>query len=61
MMGIARIAPLENHFDAAEHLSGAPGIDDFAAGNLHLDTEVAFNACDWINYNSLGHMISFPS
>jgi hypothetical protein len=60
-MGIPWIPPLKNHFNAAKHLPGAPGIDDFASCDFHLDPEVAFNSCDWINYNSLGHMLSSPS
>ena len=60
-MRIARVPPLKNHFDTAKHLPGAPGIDDFASRDFHLDAKVAFDSSDWINYNSLAHMISFPS
>jgi len=61
MMCIARIPPLKNHFNAAEHLPGAPGIDNFTSGDFHLDAKVAFDSGDRINYNSLAHMFSFPS
>jgi hypothetical protein len=58
---IAGIASLENHFDTAEHLPGAPGIHDFATGYFHLDPEVAFNSGNRINNDSLAHIFSFPS
>ncbi len=61
MVGIARIPPLKNRFNTTEHLPGAPGIDNLPSRNFHLDTEVAFDSGDWINYNSLAHMFSFPS
>jgi hypothetical protein len=61
MVRIARITPLKNHFNAAKHLPGTPGIDDFAACDFHLDPQVAFNAGNWINDYSLAHMVSFPS
>jgi hypothetical protein len=60
-MRIARVASLKNHFDATEHLPGAPGIDDFASGDFHLDPEVAFDSRNWINNDSLAHIFSFPS
>jgi hypothetical protein len=58
MLGIARIAALKNDLDAPEHLTGAPGVNDFAAGHFHLDPHVAFNSGYWINDDSLSHMIS---
>jgi hypothetical protein len=58
MLGIPRIAPLKNELDAPEHRSGAPGISHFAPGHLNLDLEVALDSGDWINRDSLSHMIS---
>jgi hypothetical protein len=58
MLGIPGIAPLQNNFDAPEHLSGAPGVDDFASGHLDFDLEVTLDAGYRINYNSLSHMVS---
>jgi hypothetical protein len=58
MVGIARIATLENQLDPSEHLSGTPGIDDLAIGNFHLDAKVALNPGNRINYDSLRHKIS---
>jgi hypothetical protein len=60
-VGIAGVTPLKNHFNAAKHLPGAPGIDNFAARDFHLDAQVAFDARNGINYNSLAHIDSFPS
>jgi hypothetical protein len=61
MMCIPRIASLQDHLNPAKHLPGAPGIDDFASFNFHLDTKMPFDSGDWINYNPLAHMISFPA
>jgi hypothetical protein len=61
MMGIPWVTSLKYHFYAAEHLPGTPGIDNLAARDFHLDTKVPFDSGDWINYNSLAHMFSFPS
>ncbi len=61
MMRITRITPLKNHLNTTEHLPGAPGINDFAACNFYLDAKMPFDSSDWINYNSLAHMVSFPS
>jgi hypothetical protein len=58
MLGIPRITPLQNKFNAAEHLPGAPGVNDFPTGHFDLDPHVAFDACDRINHDSLSHMIS---
>jgi hypothetical protein len=58
MVRIPRIAALKDHFNAAEHLSRTPGIDDFTAGDLNLDAEVAFDSCYWINDISFSHILS---
>jgi hypothetical protein len=52
---ISGIAALQYQFDTAEHLPGTPGIDHFAAFDLHLDTQVAFDPCNRINYDTLCH------
>jgi hypothetical protein len=59
MLGIPRISSLQDDFDAAEHLPGAPGVDDFASGHLDLDAEVPLDAGYRIDDDSLSHMISF--
>jgi hypothetical protein len=59
MLGIPRITPLENDFNAAEHLPGAPGVNDFASGHLDLDAEVPLDAGYRIDDDSLSHMVSF--
>jgi hypothetical protein len=56
MMRIARVAPLENQFDAAEHLARAPRIDDFAPGHFHFDAQVTLDSGDWIDDYSLTHI-----
>jgi hypothetical protein len=58
MLGIPRIAPLKNHFDAPEHLPRAPGVGHFASGHLDFDAQVAFDSGYRINRDSLSHMIS---
>jgi hypothetical protein len=55
MVGVPWITSLKYHFNAPEHLSRTPGIDDFAAFYLHLNLEVAFYSGDWINYNAFTH------
>ena len=42
--GFARIAALQDHLDAAEHGSGAPGVGDLSAIHLGFNAQVAFNA-----------------
>jgi hypothetical protein len=58
MLGIPRITPLQNELYAAEHLPGAPGVNDFPTGHFDLDPHVAFDAGDRINNDSFSHMIS---
>jgi hypothetical protein len=60
MMRIARVAPLKNQLDAAEHLARAPRIDDFAPGHFHFDAKVALDSGDWIHYYSFTHIYSLP-
>jgi hypothetical protein len=58
VLGIARVASLQDQFDPAEHLPGAPGVDDFASGHLDFDPHVAFDSGNRVNYDSLSHFIS---
>jgi hypothetical protein len=58
VMGIAGIAPLEDHFDAAEHLPGAPGIHHLAAGHFHLDAKMAFDSGNRIDGYSFTHIMA---
>jgi hypothetical protein len=58
MLGIPRIAPLKDDFDAPEHLTGAPGVDDLATGYLDFDSKVALDSGYGINRDSLCHKIS---
>jgi hypothetical protein len=58
MMRIPWIASLKDHFNTAEHLTGAPGIYDLAAGHLDFDSKVSFDSGNRINCNSLCHMSS---
>jgi hypothetical protein len=55
-MGIAGIAALEDHFDAAEHLSAAPGVFDLPAFHLDLDAQMTLDPGDRIDDNSLSHI-----
>ena len=54
--GFARIAALQDHFDAAEHGPGTPGVGDLSAVQMGFDAKVAFNAGDWID-NEACHVI----
>jgi hypothetical protein len=58
MMCIPRVASLENEFDAPEHLSRAPCIDNLAAGYLDFYSEVAFYSGDRIDGNLFTHAVS---
>jgi hypothetical protein len=58
MLGVARIPALKDHFDAPEHLAGAPGVDNLTASHLDLYPEVALDPGNWINHNSLAHIYS---
>jgi hypothetical protein len=60
MLGIPRIAPLQNDFNPTEHLPGAPGVNDFSSGHLDFDSQVALDAGYRINYNSFSHIIFLP-
>ena len=51
--GIARIAADQDVLDAAPHLAGRPGLLDLAAVDLDVDTQVAFDAGDRIDRDSL--------
>ena len=59
--GIARVAPFENHFEAAPHGAGAHRVDDFpvvAEDGLHA--QMTLNAGDRVNNNSAFAHYSFP-
>ena len=58
MLSISWVPPLENQFDAPEHLAGAPGVFDLTTLNLNFDTKVALYSCNRIYRYSLAHM--FP-
>jgi len=60
MLGIPRIAPLQYNFNPAEHLPGAPGVNDFASGHLDFDSQVALDAGYWIDDDSLSHINLLP-
>jgi hypothetical protein len=57
MVRIPGIAALQYQLDTTEHLSGTPGVNDFTAFNFDLDTQVAFDSCNRINYNTLSHKL----
>jgi hypothetical protein len=56
MMRIARVAPLKNQLDTAEHLARTPRIDDFTPGHFHFDAKVTLDSGDWIHYYSFTHI-----
>ena len=58
MMRVPWVTSLENQFDPPEHLARAPGVLDFAAFDLYLDTKVAFDSGNWIYRYSFTHIIS---
>jgi len=58
MVSISWVPPLENQFDAPEHLTGAPGVRNLTTLNLNLDTKMALYSCNRIYRYSLAHM--FP-
>jgi hypothetical protein len=58
MMGIPGIASLKDQLDPPEHLTGTPGVNHLAAGDLDLNSEVTFDSGDRIYRNSFCHMIS---
>jgi hypothetical protein len=60
MVRVARIAPLKDQFDAAEHLARTPCIDNFSPSHFHLDAEMALDSGDWINYDALTHIGNLP-
>jgi len=55
MMGIPGIPAQKDQFDSAKHLAAAPGIDDFAAGDFHFNSQVPFYSCDRIDGDSFSH------
>ena len=57
--GFARIAPFEDQLDAAPHLSRGPGVPHLAVLDLDVDPEVALDAGDGIDRDSLAHDYTF--
>jgi hypothetical protein len=57
MMGIPGVPPLKDDFDAPEHLSRAPRIDNLASGHFHLDAKVALYSGNRINNYAFAHYI----
>ena len=53
--GVARVAPLKNQLDAAEHRRRRPRVLDGAAVHLRLDAQVALDARDRID-DDVGHV-----
>ena len=56
--GIPGIPPLQDNFDAPEHLSGTPGVLYLAPFNFHFDSKMALYPRNWIDYNSFAHVVS---
>jgi hypothetical protein len=56
MMRVPRIAALKNQFDATEHLSRTPRVDDFPTGHFHFDAKMALYSGNRINYYALTHI-----
>jgi hypothetical protein len=54
---IPGIATLQYHLDTTKHLPGTPGVNDLAAFNFHLYTQVAFDSGNRINDNTLSHKL----
>ena len=54
MLGVAGIAALEDDFQSAEELRGAPGVFDFSVFNFDHDPQVAFDAGDGIDHKGAG-------
>jgi hypothetical protein len=51
---IARVAPLENDFDAAHHGAGARRLRDDRTVELRLDPQMSFDPSDGIDHDGLG-------
>ena len=60
MLCIPRVAPLQYDFNAAKHLPGAPGVNDFSASHFDLDPHVALDASYRINHYSFSHISLLP-
>jgi hypothetical protein len=54
---IPGIPSLQDNFNTPEHLTGAPGVDDFASRHLHLNAQVALYPCNRIDGDSLSHYV----
>ncbi len=50
--------PSRISLDAAPHLAGRPGLLDLAAVDFDVDAQMAFDAGDRIDRDSLGHLYS---
>ena len=56
--GITGITALQYNFNPPEHLTGTPGVFDFASLHLHFDAQMAFYSGNRIDDNSFAHFIS---
>ena len=58
---IARVASLQDQFDAPDHGAGTPGTGNLPViAAFRLDAQMAFDAGDWINYDSCVHLFLSP-
>ena len=56
--GVARIAVLQNDFDAAPHRAGGDGVaDDVVLVDVHLDPQMAFDAGDGVDDDPLAGIV----
>src|SRR3989338_5720738 len=60
MIGIPRIAPLEDDLKSAKEGPGGPGILDLPSVHLDLNRQMPLDACDRVN-NDATHLASPPS
>ena len=58
---VARVAPLQDVLDPAEHLARRPGVLHAAAVHLDVDAEVAFDAGDRVDGDSLAIRVPLSS
>ena len=56
--GVARVAALEDDFDAAPHRAGGDRVaDDVVLVDVHLDAQMAFDARDRIDDDALAGVV----
>jgi len=51
MLGIPRIAPLQDNFQATEKLGAGPGIDNFSLIHLHFNLQMPLDAGHRIHHD----------